>query len=242
VRYYRERVTDRNLSTPHSLFLQVLGELGIVGALLLGGALVAAVVALLRGWATATSTERRWASGLAAAGTVALSQQAVDWLWLIPGVTGLGVVCVATAVAIVALPRAPDGAPRSRVRALAGRVPFAFAAILVALVFMSDAYTRAARADGTAGRLSKARTAQSLDPYALAPRYLQAGALEEKGDVDAARRVLRRALDVEPTSFTTMALIGDLETRAGRPLAAKAWYRRALALNPVDAGLQQLAR
>ena len=38
-----------------------------------------------------------------------------------------------------------------------------------------------------------------------------------------------------------MALLGDLETRAGRPQAARTWYRRALALNPIDVGLRQLA-
>ncbi len=39
-----------------------------------------------------------------------------------------------------------------------------------------------------------------------------------------------------------MALLGDLETRAGNAAAARAWYRGALALNPGDVGLQQLAR
>jgi hypothetical protein len=38
-----------------------------------------------------------------------------------------------------------------------------------------------------------------------------------------------------------MALIGDLEVRAGRPRRARAWYRRALKLNPIDVGLRQLA-
>jgi hypothetical protein len=39
----------------------------------------------------------------------------------------------------------------------------------------------------------------------------------------------------------TMALLGDLETRARRPRVARSWYRRALALNPIDVGLRQLA-
>jgi hypothetical protein len=39
----------------------------------------------------------------------------------------------------------------------------------------------------------------------------------------------------------TLGLLGDLETRAGNRAAARAWYRRALALNPRDVGLQQLA-
>ena len=49
VRYYRERVTDRNLSTPHSLPMQVLAETGIVGLLLLLALPIAAVVAVARG-------------------------------------------------------------------------------------------------------------------------------------------------------------------------------------------------
>jgi hypothetical protein len=39
-----------------------------------------------------------------------------------------------------------------------------------------------------------------------------------------------------------MALLGDLETRAGRDRAARTWFRRALAANPRDVGLRELAR
>jgi hypothetical protein len=114
--------------------------------------------------------------------------------------------------------------------------------VIVALLFLSDTYTRLARSEGTAGRLSAARTAHTLDPWALEPHWLQAGALEESGRRGAARAQLLEALDTEPASFATMGLLGDLETRAGRTAEATAWYRRALALNPRDVGLQQLAR
>ena len=56
-----------------------------------------------------------------------------------------------------------------------------------------------------------------------------------------ARRELLAALEREPQNFVTLALLGDLEVRAGRPGRARAWYRRALALNPVDVGLRRLA-
>ena len=49
-RYYVERKTDRNLSTPHSLPIAVLAETGLVGLLLLLALPVAAVVAVARGW------------------------------------------------------------------------------------------------------------------------------------------------------------------------------------------------
>ena len=39
-----------------------------------------------------------------------------------------------------------------------------------------------------------------------------------------------------------MGLLGDLEVPRGEAAVARTWYRRALALNPGDTGLQQLAR
>lgn len=241
--YYAERATDRNLSTPHSLPLRVLAENGIVGALLLGAMLIAAALAIARGWRDASPDERRLASGLVAASAVLLVQSSVDWLWAIPGLTGLALVCLAVGVAIVAHPRTEEPA---RGRAwLPLRAASLVAGLLLIAVVLSDLYVRSARAD-TAGtpahRLALARTAGRLDPFSLSPLYLQAGALEDEGRRAAARRRLLDALDDQPRSFVTMALLGDLETRAGHRAAARVWYRRALAANPRDTGLQQLAR
>ena len=242
VRYYRERATDRNLSTPHSLALSTLGDLGLMGALLLGGALAAAGVAIGRGWRGATAEERRWSSALAAAAAVGLGQAAVDWLWLIPGVMGLALLCLSTSVAIVTLPRQVRLWPGRR-RAWAVRALAAGAAAVVALAFVSDAYVRSSRAaESPQRRLADARTAERLNPFATAPRYLQAGALEALGDAGGARRQLDAALDLEPQSFVTFGLLGDLETRAGDRAAARRHYARALELNPRDTGLQKLAR
>jgi hypothetical protein len=246
VEYYAHRATDRNLSSPHSLPIRALAETGLVGALLLVGVFVAAAAALARGWRAATVDERRWASALTAAGAVLVGQSTVDWLELIPGLTGLGVVCLATAVAIVSIPRHPPAQPAGAQRRAwqAARVVPLLAAALVALLFLSDVYTRIARAHvggPSVERLDAARTAERLNPYALPPRYLQAGALEELGRRAETRRELLDALAVEPRNFVTMGLIGDFEFRAGHRAAARRWYRRALRLNPGDVGLQQLA-
>jgi len=239
--YYAQRATDRNLSTPHSLPMRILAENGAIGALLFAAFLVAAALALLRGWPDATGPERRWASALAAAGAVLLGQTSVDWLWAIPGLAGLGLLCLATAVAIVTLPREPR-AVRGPVWRASRALPLA-AAVAVALLFLADFHLRSARADQAAPeRLSAARTAARLNPLSPAPLHLKAGALEEMGRRDDARRELLAALEREPGSFVTMALLGDLETRAGDARAARRWYRRALAANPRDVGLQELAR
>jgi len=246
-RYYVERRTDRNVSTPHSLAFATLAELGIVGLLLLLAIPAAAVAALASGWRTATPAERRWASALAAGATVMLAQASVDWLWQIPGLMGLGLLCLATSVACVSAPAPAPGVPRRwrtrRWRVAAAAVPL-LGVLFMGALYLSDVYSRSARAErgGTpAAQLENARTAARFNPVALAPRYLEAGALETLGRRPAARAALEDALAVEPANFVTMALLGDLETRAGRPAAARVWYERALAGNPGDVGLQQLA-
>ena len=118
------------------------------------------------------------------------------------------------------------------------------AAVLVSRSTSPTSTRRSARAQrgvSPAEQLADARNAQRLNPYELAPRYLEAGALEEDGKRAAARAELLDALELEPENFVTMALLGDLETRAGRPRGRADWYERALARNPADVGLQQLA-
>jgi hypothetical protein len=244
--YYRERRTNRNLSTPHSLIAGALAETGLVGLLALLAIPFAGGVALVRAWPAAGAPARRTASALAAAAAVLFGQATVDWLWLLPGLTGLGLVCLGLAVAAVALPEpgAAQPAPRRLWQLPAVALPVV-ASLLVGALYFSDLEVREARAArgvSAATQLGRARDARRLDPVALPPRYLEAGALESLGRRNAARNVLFGALHLEPTSFVTMALLGDLELRAGHPRRAQTWYRRALARNPGDVGLQQLAR
>ncbi|MEX2025482.1 MAG: O-antigen ligase family protein, partial [Thermoleophilaceae bacterium] len=243
--YYEHRRTDRNLSAPHSLVFGVLAEKGLVGAALLMAFLGAVAAATASRWRNAAS-ERRWvASGLLAAAAVGFGHAAVDWIWLVPGVMGLAFLLLGLGVASLAPDGAPSVAPRGarrmRVAIAAGLVA---AAVGVALLYVSDLELRSARvAQASAGeRGERARAAERLNPWSVDARYLQAGALEELGRRDAARRELHEALDLEPASFVTYALLGDLELRDGDGPSAARWYRRALALNPLDAGLRELAR
>jgi hypothetical protein len=245
-RYYVERKTDRNLSTPHSLPIAVLAETGLIGLLLLLALPVAAVVAVARGWPELPPESRRHASALLAGAAVLLGQATVDWLWQIPAMAGLGLTCLALGVAVVSTPETAAAPARAPVplRVLGIVVPL-LAALVVGAIYLSDLDVRVARADQARSPqavLDSARSAERLNPLALPPRYLQASALESLGRRADARRELVDALDREPGNFVTMALLGDLEVRADRPAVARRWYRRALALNPVDVGLQQLAK
>jgi O-antigen ligase len=241
--YYEERDTDRNLSTPHSLAFSVLAELGAVGTLLTLGFLAAIAAALRSRW-NAAPRGRWWASALAAAGVVVLAQALVDWIWLVPGVMGLGLLCLALAVSSLRPEADPPPQPAPPAARAVLATVLALAALGVAALYLSDAQLRKARAeDGAAqSRLDDARAAERLNPWSLPARYHQAGALEELGRAQEARGELHDALELEPRNFVTLGLLGDLELRAGRAGAARAYYGRALELNPLDVGLRELSR
>jgi len=243
VAYYSERRTDRNLADAHSLPLRLLAETGLIGFALFALWLAALVAAIAFRARFAPPGERAWIAGLAAAGVVVVAQSAVDWLWLIPALFGL---------AVLALGLAGRGEDDVGERCPAGIVPRAALALvlLAALVsvgalFLSGVYVRKARQQAPVSAqasLAAARTAGRLDPVSVTPLYLQAAALESQGRTAAARRILADALELERDNFVTLALLGDLEVRAGNGAVARRYYRRALALNPLDSGLRQLSK
>ena len=239
--YYAERRTDRNLANPHSLAFSVLGELGLVGILCLLAFLAAVAAATAAGWGAASGAARRHASALLAAGVVGLGQAAVDWTWLIPGVTGLSLLALGLGVACLRRAPADGSPPRTPLRVLPA-IGFAALVVVVASVYLADVNVRHARADTGQERLDAARAAKRLSPWSVQARYLEAGALEQLGQRAQARSRLQDALRLEPANFVTLALLGDLEARARRGRLAHHYYERAYALNPRDVGLRKLAR
>jgi hypothetical protein len=251
--YYEKRSTDRNLEDPHSLPFRLLSETGIVGFLLFLGVVVALGVGVVRSARASALGDRRVIGALAAGGAVVIGQSLTDWLWLIPTVTGLGLLSLA--LAAVPRGRAEDRpAPlqltwfRDRERLVAR---FGMAALLVAAalsviwLYLGDLYIRKARDEqGTSvtAQLSAAKTAADFNPVSVVPLYLQASALEAEGHRDQARAKLQDALDKEPENFVTLTLLGDIEVRDSRFAAAADYYERASDKNPKDVGLQQLAQ
>jgi hypothetical protein len=287
--YYRRRATNRNLDDPHSLVFALLSEDGIIGTALFVLFLGGMAVAVRSGWRHLEPAERRPAAGAAAMGAVLIGQSTVDWMWLIPGLTAIGIFALALAAAqsasaVPALAAAPSASavPALAAAPSAGATPafgvapsagaalppspaaasallrrapawplragalaaLAVAVLAVLALFLSDAYIQRARSlvQTPRAELSAARTAAVLDPWSVIPHYLEASATESLGNRPAAGAQLRDALSLEPQNSATLGVLGDFEARGGHFAAARAYYRRALALDPLDTGLQQLTR
>jgi O-antigen ligase len=250
--YYRERATNRNLNDPHSLVFGLLSETGAVGVALFAMFLVGIAATMRGGWRAVSPAARRHAIAAATVGVVLLGQSAVDWIWLIPGLTAIGLFALAVAAAQLTGTNELEGRKQPerasftplRVAARATIIGgLAVSVLAIVALFLSDAYVNRARnlTDRPHAELAAARTAARLDPWSVTPYYLEASALETLGDRPAAFQQLRDALSIEPENSASLGVLGDFEARAGDARAARAYYRRALALNPLDAGLQQLA-
>jgi hypothetical protein len=230
--YVRERHTAEEPRVTHSLPLQLLAELGLVGAAL--GATVLGCV-LLAAWRFVHSGPGRDATFAGALGTLGywLAHASIDWLWQLPAVS---LPALALAGGLVACVSPAQG--RVRVTTAA---PFAAAALLacVALVLpitMADAKLRAARdpklrKEHPADALQAARDAQAFDPTWAEPAITEGALLAARGDRAGAARAGRRAVRLEPnnwsTQFDASGLIGLDDTNEGRRA-----FQRARALNP----------
>ncbi|MCB0858360.1 MAG: O-antigen ligase family protein [Solirubrobacterales bacterium] len=239
--YFQERRTSEDVQQAHSIELQTLGELGLVG----GVALTAFVCAVLFGlWNTARGTTTRRSAepalAVAAGGTffVWLFHTSVDWMHLLPGLTA-----IAICAAAVLLPAMRPLESRYSVPAIG------MAALLVVVIsFPVLKQLRAQQLQSQAAEKLATDPVSALvdarDSIALEPSqrsyYMESAALARLGLYGPARDALLEATRNGPHDFVAWGLLGDLATRRGLTQEAQRYYRRALHLNPRDPGLARL--
>jgi UDP-GlcNAc:undecaprenyl-phosphate/decaprenyl-phosphate GlcNAc-1-phosphate transferase len=252
--YFRMRRTAEDVTQPHSVELQSLAELGVVGGLGILSLAAAVLFGLRRRFRGARPSAMD--AGLAvAAGGIFLTwfvHTSVDWLHLLPGVTG---VALGAAAVLVGPSRtaAPVPVPAGRRRPAVGRRTIALAGIAVVIsmgaVFLArtvvaDRYASDARS-GLPGHpvqaLADASRSLRLQESAIT-RYTQAAAYARLNDYARARGTLLGVARRQPTNFVVWGLLGDLAVRRGDLREAKRDYGRAHALNPRDAQIAALAR
>jgi UDP-GlcNAc:undecaprenyl-phosphate/decaprenyl-phosphate GlcNAc-1-phosphate transferase len=235
--YFIERRSSEDVRQAHSIELQTLGELGLVGGLLLAAFLVAVGAGFVRRARAARDDLRARGLAVAAGGTfiVWLVHTSVDWLHLIPGLTGIALCSAAVLVGPWRRPHAGK-AGRARVAVVAVcALAVVAGAVLVGRAALADRYLRDGRevlAADPAEAIAKARDARGLNDEALGAYYLESAGWARLGDYDRARAALAEGTRREPHDFVTWALLGDLATRRGANDQALRDYRRALSLNP----------
>jgi O-antigen ligase len=245
--YFLERRTKEDVRQAHSIEFGTLGELGLIGAALLGAFLLAVFFGAWRRSREVHLGEPGIGLTVAAIGIFAvwLAQTSVDWLHLIPGLTGIAL----GGAAILLRSLRPN---QSRAADLF-RIPIpaviaVLALAVVAIVFIgrptlaqhlrSEAQGEAAASPVKA--LEKVEESLSLNPDSVQAYYTKASALAHLDAYLPARKALLEAIHREPHNYVTWALLGDLSTRRGNIAAAMRAYRQASILNPRDAELRLL--
>jgi UDP-GlcNAc:undecaprenyl-phosphate/decaprenyl-phosphate GlcNAc-1-phosphate transferase len=258
--YYEQRATTEDIQQPHSLELQTLSELGIVGALLLAAFIAGVVwgVVRVRREARGSPLSRALLVGALGAFAAWLTQTSVDWMHLLPGLTAIAL----AGIAVLVRPRrsrtraTPESRRESPRRVSSGRaiVALGASALLVTLVVAGASLARQGVADyyraraqsrldsgHAAAALTEADRSLDIDSDSVESYYVKAAALARFDQAALATSALDVALAREPGSFVTWTLLGDLAVRQGLFARARQDYERAHQLNPKDETILALA-
>lgn len=220
----------------HSLYVETLAELGLVGLVLLAAALalmlgVGAAGAFRRG-----PESRRTVAAGATAGVAAFAAGAsVNWNWEISVLPMLALLLGAVALAAARdEPRQP--APRRRRSRVAIAAAAAIAICLIAIPLAATRALRDSQAEARAGNLTtalvRADQARSLQPYASTPRLQQALVLERAGSFEPAAGAIAAAISRSPLDWRLWLVRSRIDAKRGQASASVAAFRRARSLNP----------
>ena len=243
--YFVERKTLEDVTQPHSLPFQLLAELGLVGVaglLLFLGAVLAGARRRLRearGHPAALAL-------LAAALGVFLSwfiHTSVDWLHVIPGITGVALAGAAVLVAPWARERAEWGR-RHALLVVACALAVVLGGVMVGRWALADRYTgqaEAAVAGDPRRAIERSEAALDLNDESLRTYYVRAAAYARLDDYERARAELLEATRREPSDHVPWTLLGDLAYNRGKLESSRDYYLEAWRRNPRDTYLESLA-
>jgi tetratricopeptide (TPR) repeat protein len=237
-RYNREREDPNQLARDaHSVELEMLSELGVVGLLLftvaIGGAFTAGARARRLGPAAGLL-----ASGALAAGAYWLTHASIDWFWPYPGVTApaLFLLGAAAAPAILMPERPGTRSPRPLVLTLA-----VFCLTLVP-PFLADRLVERSfdtfRAD-TEQAYADLELARDLNPLSDMPALTEGSIALALDDTDRAIAAFREATRKRPEEYVGHFFLALLYARED-PAQARSSLAVVEELNPLEPRIEEI--
>jgi hypothetical protein len=229
----------------HSLYLEVLGEMGVIGFLLLVGALGLGGVLAVGNTLRRVGTERVVAAALLGVLAAFYMGAAIEWIWQLPAVAGIGIASLGllvgpgtrtTELAIAkesgrGSPRIPSFAAGAAILIVAWVMICAEALPWLTQRQINASAAAVARDDPEAAR-RHALDARRLEPWAASP-YLQLALVDERrGDLPAADTWIRRAIRRDRSDWRLWLVAARVETKRGNLALARKSLATARALNP----------
>jgi hypothetical protein len=256
--WFQLRHNDVANHDAHSLYLQMLSELGVPGAILVLAMVAVLLWAGFCAWRDGSGPHRETLAALFAVAVAFAIGAAIDWFWQIAALTAVffcatGALVAARCGQLVRKRAAANGsgpAPRRYGLTVVGLV----VAWLTALALVGpllvdrelDASNEAAADENIPQAIDRADTARSIEPFAATP-YIQLGLLAQaQGDYPTAVERLEQAIDREDRNWIYYYLLAKAEhagAEANTPgfsiAQAEADLQRAQELNPEEGCLRK---
>lgn len=233
--YLVARRSDETPRYPHSLEMRTLSQTGLVGALLLAGAIAAALMAATRSVRNGTGLAGAVAAGAVTAFAYWLVHGSVDWFWEFAGLGAPAFAMLGLACSLCPRKEARKDRPRPLLRIIVVALLSLAAATSFALPFIADVETdRAARSwtQSPSAAFEQLQRSANLDPLSDRP-YLVAGTIALRLDrLDEAERQFRLALERNSRGAYATLELGAIASTQGRRAEAVRHLRRAAELDP----------